>query len=291
MRYALRTLLASLSLLPLQLGCAQWNQTAQNEHTLLRPATPSPDSVAIEIFFARLPEAERVIRGKLWDEVDEQHLSNELRRELSKNGFRAGLVGSQVPGPLAQLLQLDSSASASDGQVRPANLETNSGVRRSTMQLRSARHGEIQVSEVLDRIALLRVGQDGQVSGKPYDQAQGIFDIQASIQPDGRVLVHLIPELHYGQPIREFVAEDGIFRPLIARRREVFDGLGIESTLAPGQMLLISCLPDLPGSLGHHFFRVESSAGRQQKYLVVRLAQVPPTDLFANEFAPQPGSP
>ena len=51
-------------------------------------------------------------------------------------------------------------------------------------------------------------------------------------------------------------------------------------TLPPGAMLLISSLPNRPGSLGHHFFTTNKDH-REQKLLVIRLAQTQHNDLCA----------
>jgi hypothetical protein len=44
-------------------------------------------------------------------------------------------------------------------------------------------------------------------------------------------------------------------------------------------MLILSSLPNLPGSLGHHFF-TESDGQLRQKLLILRLAQTQQDDLF-----------
>jgi hypothetical protein len=56
--------------------------------------------------------------------------------------------------------------------------------------------------------------------------------------------------------------------------------------LAPGEMLVLMGLSDAGSRLGHYFHTVESSEGWQQKLILIRLAEVPPSDIFAqlNEF-------
>jgi hypothetical protein len=41
-------------------------------------------------------------------------------------------------------------------------------------------------------------------------------------------------------------------------------------------------LPDAGSRLGHFFHTVESSDGTQQKLILIRLADVPPSDSFAD---------
>jgi len=53
----------------------------------------------------------------------------------------------------------------------------------------------------------------------------------------------------------------------------------IAATLSPGEMLIVGCLPNKSGSLGHHFFTT-CKEQPQQKLLVVRLAQTQHDGLF-----------
>ena len=63
------------------------------------------------------------------------------------------------------------------------------------------------------------------------------------------------------------------------RPRRAFDEMTISATLSPGSMLLLSSVPRLPGSLGHHFF-TEDNGRLEQKLLVLRLAQTQHDELF-----------
>ena len=69
------------------------------------------------------------------------------------------------------------------------------------------------------------------------------------------------------------------------KRREVFDDLRIRVALAPGEMLLMTTLPERPGSLGHYFFTQPTSERTSQKLLVIRVAHGGGDALFGNEPA------
>ncbi len=51
--------------------------------------------------------------------------------------------------------------------------------------------------------------------------------------------------------------------------------------LAPGEMLMLAGLPESGCRPGHYFHTAESSGGREQKIVLIRLAQVPRSDTFA----------
>jgi hypothetical protein len=103
---------------------------------------------------------------------------------------------------------------------------------------------------------------------------------------DRRVKVQLTPELHYGEPRQQWVSDDGMLRPQAGKPKRVFDRLAFEAALAPGQMLVLTCLPDRPGTLGQYFFTepLNTSSAEdpqmQQKLTVVRLADTRYSDLF-----------
>ena len=74
----------------------------------------------------------------------------------------------------------------------------------------------------------------------------------------------------------------GILRQAPLREREVFDRLRMSVRLAPGEMLVLMSLPDAGSRLGHYFHTVDSADGPQQKLILIRLAEVPPSDTFAD---------
>ena len=74
----------------------------------------------------------------------------------------------------------------------------------------------------------------------------------------------------------------GGFRLEMNRAREAFDELAFTATLAPGHIIVISSLPNRPGSLGHHFLTQVGSGRKEQKLLVIRLSQTQHDDLFGD---------
>jgi len=64
-----------------------------------------------------------------------------------------------------------------------------------------------------------------------------------------------------------------------SRPKRVFEDLAVSATLSPGGILVMSCLSNRSGSLGHHLF-TENNGRLEQKLLVLRLAQTQHDDLF-----------
>jgi hypothetical protein len=247
----------------------------------LLPAQMSSDSVVLEIFRAHFPFGDPLGNEQLWQEVDEQHFSQESRQRLGRNGFRLGLVGGQPPEALSELLELEDKPprTGQANQIDVAEMDCQPLVERRHMQLRSGRRGEIVTSAVYDQLPVL-LSESGELFGETYAKAQTLLAVKAFPLSDGRVRVELVPELYHDESRQTWVAGQGTFRLEAGRPRQAFDELGFSAVLSPGSMLLVSSLPNRPGSLGHHFF-THDDGQPQQKLLVVRLAQTQHDDLFA----------
>jgi hypothetical protein len=246
----------------------------------LMPAQMSPDSVVLDIFVVRFPFGDPDVNEKLWQEIDEQGFPLELRDRLTQNGFRVGIVTGQMPMALSKLLELNDKP-VPDGKLEETSLtsfETKPRVARQHFQLRAKQRGEIMASHVYDELPVF-VPENGRLCGHTYRQAQGMLAVKSMPQPDGRVCLELAPELHHDQPRPQWGGNQGMMRLDLSRPRRVFDDMVISTNLSPGSMLVLSSLPNKPGSLGHHFF-AENDDGQQQKLLIVRLSQTQPTGPF-----------
>ncbi len=156
-------------------GCRLFDTPTKGK-TPLAPLQAGEDSVALEIFFARFHYGYPPFAEKLWEEVDEQVLPADVRRELARNGFRAGIVGSQVPVELARMLTL-TDVPQPHRQGTTVDLEKEPTVKLRLLEVRSGRRGEIIASPVYDHLPLLmREGEN--VKGKTYDKADGRFVLQ-----------------------------------------------------------------------------------------------------------------
>ena len=214
----------------------------------LAPLAAMSESIRLEIYFARFPVGNSALNGALWNEIDEQSFSPQMRRELSENGIRAGLVGSHVPVEMARLLTLTDEP-RKPAQENKVDLEAEPAVNMRLLAVRAGRRSEIVASNVYDRLPLL-TREAGQVVGRTYAKAEGRLALRAVPQPDGRVRIELLPELHYGEQQQRWNAADGVIRLESGRPKRVFEDLKLNVDLAPGQMLVLTCRPDRSGSLG-----------------------------------------
>jgi hypothetical protein len=266
-------------------GCRLFHDEAIVEgNSPLHPAPPSPDSVTMEIIWARFPADDPAINADAWREIDEAQLPPAVQRALADNGLRAGVIGTRLPHAIARALRRGEPPTngvtlASAGEPVPLSAEPL--VHGRVRQLRRNQRSEIQASDVYASLPLL-VSGGRELGGRTYQQAQAIYALRVDPQPDRTVVLELTPELHHGPPrIRWTGGDDGILRQAPLREREVFDQMSLSVRLAPGEMLILTNLPDAGSRLGHYFHTVDSADGPQQKIILIRLAEVPPSDTFA----------
>jgi hypothetical protein len=270
------------------LGCAPLRPAGKSP---LLPAQMSPDSVVLDIVFVRLPQQEPEEVTELWVQLDEQQLPSSLRQRLARNGFRVGIAGAQLPPALEKLLDESTTLAEAPADAAPppatgpaavtvTDFQTEPALNRRHLQLRSGLEAEVVASSIYPSLPLLEPDADGQLSGRRYAKAQGVFNLQALTESDGRVRLAVRPELQYGEPQQEIRPDAGRWLMQSRRRRHAFDDLNIEATLAPGEILVLAALPDDMGSAGHYFFTEQTSTGLTRKLLLIRLSQTQHDGLF-----------
>ncbi|RIK80082.1 MAG: hypothetical protein DCC67_09835 [Planctomycetota bacterium] len=249
--------------------------------SLLKPVTTSPESVTLELFHARIPLDKDHDADAFWQQVDEQRFSVELRRELVANGLRAGVVGAPLPSQLSDLLALESEApDASTTRV----IDGQTAVPRVTkrvLHVNRRDEKQIQASELRDEATVL-LSDGGAVGGKTFREVQGVYVLRAETAAGQRSRVRLTPELQHGEIKMRYAGSDqGILLKTPSREREVFDRLALETELAPGELLVLGCFPEAKTSLGGLFHTASAAGQDERKLIVLRLVQVPPSEILA----------
>lgn len=250
----------------------------------MQPVRTSPDSVALEVFHARIPLDKEQQADALWQHVDEQVFGADLRRQLLANGLRAGVVGSSPPEELSQLLALDGNApEASSSRV----ITTDSAqppVTRQVFQLNRRDRKLIKTSEPRDEAQVL-FSDEGRMGGKTFDRVQGVYTLQAEAIAGQRVKLRMTPELQHGEMRMRYSGneQEGLMIKTPSQEREVFERLALEVELTPGEFLVLGCLPDSKTSLGGVMHTVHSVGQDERKLIVVRPLQVPPSEILAKK--------
>lgn len=261
-------------------GCATWEHPTPGRLNAVRPAI---ETVALDVVIARVPMGDPVANGELWNEIDEQPLPTELRRLLAANGLRAGVIGMRLPVPLERLLKMNDRPPSDDPVEHVVDFEKEPAVRHRMVRIVSGRRTNIICTGENSRHAELPVlmrEPDGGLRGRTYRQVMGLLAAHAQLEGDGRVRLELVPEIEHGEPQRRFEPGEGMMKIEFGPPHEKYEFLRMPLVLSPGQMLLITGLPDRPGSLGYQFFMEPGAQKPQQKLVLVRLAQTQYDDLF-----------
>ncbi|HJT30748.1 MAG TPA: hypothetical protein VJ783_01690 [Pirellulales bacterium] len=260
-------------------------------------APETSDAVALDVFFVSYPFGDETVNSPLFAEIDPQEIPLDVRRRLADNGFLAGIVGGQLPPIVGELLQLaDSPPADHPPDTSPPNdslpvvdVAHRPRVRRQLLKTFHAddpasllTSGKKEAHSVLT-VLFRDDGDPPAVRGGRYYNAKTILSTKIEPQGDGRVQLELLPVVEHGEPRRDIVAGDGGFTVKVAAPRKTFDTLRMAATLSPGQILVVSCRTDRPGSLGHQFFTQRFSDRLEQVVLLIRLAQARPAELFAEE--------
>ncbi len=266
-------------------GCARWDlQPPRPKGNLLPTPKMTRDTVSVEVAFVRQPASEIQRDEELWLHTDEQALSPVLRRHLSDNGLRAGKLGTQLPAPVRQLL--DAGMQPIEQQDEADLPDNEFSYRYRNMQLRSGRRGKIIASKTYDSLALL-TRDDEAVHGLSLQGAQCIMGVRVFPQGDTRARLELTPEIEYGEMNHQWVGEEGTLVQKLQKDHRTFDNLRIETMLSPGETFIFGGTGEIKG-VGEHFFSETGGAGKQRRYLLIRLAQTQLDDLFDNRPLKQP---
>lgn len=238
----------------------------------------SSDSVILEVGFVPVPEKAEAWRADVWSELDEQHLDPDLRRKLAANGFRCGLCGSQLPtGLRAALDQAEERKAAAMESVENV---AEPALSHRRIQNRAGKRSEVVTCAHRDSMVVL-LNDDDEVAGRTFSHVQPVIAVRSFPLGDGRARVELTPELQHGPSRQRWIGQDGAFQLDEGQHSEVYSKLVIDTTIAPGQILVVAA--DGPSrSLGGNFFGL-GHKDRMEKMLLVRLAQSQYDDLFAND--------
>ncbi|MEM9657711.1 MAG: hypothetical protein AAF961_05050, partial [Planctomycetota bacterium] len=265
-------------------GCQSLLETPPSSaalDALLKPVSTSPDCVTLEISHVRVAASEAEAVAAIWDRADEMALAADSRVFLTTNGFRVGVVSGAVPTELAALFV----TSDDDARAAAANLITdrsaNPRVKREMVQIRRHEESPIPASELQPELHVLLSDGDS-VTGTSFRTAQPVYALRAKAVTGQRVKLELTPELHHGEMRHRYSGGDqGILLVTPSREREVFDQLLIEADLAPGDLLVLGGDAQADSSLGHVFHHSGLDRG-DAKLIIVRAAQVPPSEILAD---------
>jgi len=271
-------------LLPCLTGCSALLSLPDldDSKTFLKAAATAPDSVALEIFQVRIPATDLELDRELWQAVDEQRLNIDVRHRLIRNGFRSGVLGGTVPNSLATYLKLESELPETSAQRLITGQSADPTVTRRVVQLNRNATATIQTSSVREHLNVM-LNEEAGLRGRSFKQVQAVYTMRAQAIAGQRIKLRLLPELQHGELRNRYAGSDqGIFLVTPSRERQPYDELELQAELTAGEFLVVGCLPDASGSLGHAFHAEDLRGPTELKLLLVRLVEVPGSEILAD---------
>lgn len=247
------------------------SQSGRGGGTDLLKASLPPDAVTVDLLIIHVPHQDRELLERLWEDVDEQELSPEIRDELALGGFRAGLLGATIPESLSRLVELKGHGLRQnvEQEYRPRSDETAALTLSKTQTLLPGNRFHLPIGDAkISKIPVL-AKENGRLTGKTYYNAEPTLAISAKPIPDGSVDFEVTPFLGLGE---EVVTKYKYGQMVTAYEQatKTFDNLRFSLPLRPGQFLVIGPANRKTGGLGHYFF-TEGIGDFDQKIVVLRL--------------------
>ena len=207
----------------------------------------SPQRIALKVMIATRPIDEPTLRDAVWAVADEHIIDTEQRHRLEANGLRVAVLSGSLPPEVEAMLSPD----APQGErVDPTIIANPDGHATPIM---------VGPDEPVDRKTLF-LSLEGGAVGRDYEQARAAIRVSAS-QSGENIALRVVPEIHHGSNqlryapadnIGEFEPEQFVMRD--GQNEESFRDLVAKVSLEPGQVLILGCWPDRPGSLGHFLY-------------------------------------
>ena len=186
-------------------GCRLMGEEAVVQGTSpLRPVVPSPESVQMEVIWARCPLDDPEINDSAWAQIDETQVSPAVHRELARNGFRVGVIAANPPDAIARVLNMSGAEqqAAKEGEAsQTINVAHEQKIHGSRRNLRRGERMEIRASQNLASMPML-ISRGHELGGRTFRDAQAIYALSIDPQPDQSVRVQLTP----GNPLRAVAA-------------------------------------------------------------------------------------
>lgn len=245
------------------------------------PALPvSEDAVELEVMFVERPTGDRLLGETLWKDVDTilSSMEPQEQRDLIKNGFRIGLVGSHPPETVQQLLSMR--AKPREGEVATAHLGEGE-LQGNRVFVRSGGETQIQLNDVPYPefgFKLFSSFGSSEEEQKHYHGARCLYRVKVLREQPGWVRLEFSPEIHHGmdqlRPIATTDRWELSSQPNIERMHPQRFSLVLNS----GDMALVTGRDDMPGTLGHRLFTGPEGQDSTQRLLIVRVARVGKSD-------------
>lgn len=208
-----------------------------------------PDAIQLEVVYVERPLGDARLGGDLWRSIDEiSCVEPEQRAMLKRNGFRAGVVGSNPPPALQQMLGLKHDF------VYEPKAEKSKQLVGHRYVLRSGGQQTMLASPVYPECSM-DIPQGEQFEHHSFENAQCKYRVTAQRLQEGWIELDFVPQIDYGvEQMRRVVGPDG-WQFQNGQKNIMLFQQRFTVRLAVGDMAILTSADDSRGRLGELFFR------------------------------------
>ena len=168
------------------------------------------------------------------------------------------------------------------GRTRTGTIFRQKQLVRQHINLRAGNETEVQISPQYPQLDVILPSSEG-VQLKTFEYARCLYRIKAKRLQKGWVTLEFQPEIHHGRYGYRFLpSSEGwaggtkqIIHPFFTQRFSV--------SLNQGEMVVLSSDGKDVESLGSYFFQGLGNDTHRQRLLIVRLAELPKTEVAYSE--------
>ncbi|MFN8855215.1 MAG: hypothetical protein ACK50P_06610 [Planctomycetaceae bacterium] len=257
-------------------GCEVFDMTGD-----VRPAAakklpgikPPLNAICLDVVLVERPRGDSLVGAQLWNRVDQvQSLDPDVREELRRNGFRLGVVGTNPPRVLQQLLGEQPDFAYDEASEKAKQL----GGHRFFV----ASGGNVKIiSGPVHDECEFEVAREGESQTMQYQDAECRFRVTVEQQENGWAKMTFIPQVFHGPSQLRYVA-DQEWRFEDSQRVETFFDQRFALILGPGETVILAADAPEGRRLGHLFFTGQGIRASQdgefeampvERLLIVRL--------------------
>ncbi len=238
----------------------------------------STDTVGVEVFTIRVSLEQEALFRQLWQEVDEQMLEPELRRELLSHGLRVGFLGETLSPSLSRLINVSSEQAPTSGvseyrEFSMAELSKDLGVSRQYVNLMPEMQAAMKVfDDPLPEFSRIWT-ENGSLCGQTYQNVLGLIQMVGVPLHNGRARLTAVPVLEYGVPERRVRVRSGVLLQEDRRPQYPYKSLAVSMDLLPGQWMILGPVSRKSTGAGQAFF-IRGTEDGELKMMAIRLAKM-----------------
>ena len=290
--------LVGIAMLILIAGCNGWYSKAPTSSAKSWSSSsvlPSPrlkqQCVVLELAIVEIESDLGEKFEYVWTHVDQQAIPLRKRKQLDQNGFRVGVLGSQLPAELVELLEpspdetLD--ASSVDQATKNSLWHSMRFAKHQRIQIQTNEEHWLECSRVIPDLAWSVTNGQRRRTGL-CQQAQCGFTVTTQPLGNGTVQIFVRPEIRHGQLRQRIGFDEDSFLFHRQQERLRISELDVEYFLRAGETLLVASTPTLY-ELGIPFFSsVDDDSVENLRFLLIRLVQTQRDDLFESRPTTRP---